>query len=644
MKTGGAVAKSVEEMKGDTLPKLLLENYKRRPSRIAMRRKDLGIWNPYSWEECYLNIKFFALGLQALGFHPGDKISIVGDNDPEWYWAELAAQALGGVSVGLYIDVIPPEVQYIVSHSDSSFAVAKDQEQVDKFLEVIDNLPKLKKIIYWDPKGMRSYRGNPMIASFEKVIETGKEMDQKSPGVFEGAISEGKGTDIAAICYTSGTTGKPKGPLISHDFLVKGGRRFAKINPHEPGDEYLSFVPLAWIAEQLFMVAWLIWGTPINYPESPDTVQENIREIGPQFLLLGPRQWQGLVSMVQMKINDAVFFKRWLYRLCMAVGYKRADYVYESRTKPPWIWSILYKLADWLCLMHIRDHLGLRRTRTGLTGGSSLGPDVFRWFQAIGVNIKEAYGLTEVNPVAMHADWPKPGTVGPVVPGTQVKVSDEGEVLVTSDPIFSGYYKQPDETAKVVQGGWVKTGDAGLFDEDGHLIILDRLKDMLRLKGGEKYSPTYIENRLKFSPYIKDGMVVGGKEREFLFAIINIDFNNVGRWAEKNGYPYTTFVDLSQKSEVYDLIQKDVERVNKDLPPGARVKRFSLLHKEFDPDEGELTKTRKLRRSFLEQKYEAMISAAYKGLDKVITEARVSYRDGRTATIQTEINIRDVEG
>jgi long-chain acyl-CoA synthetase len=371
---------------------------------------------------------------------------------------------------------------------------------------------------------------------------------------------------------------------------------------------------------------------------------ENIREIGPQFLLLGPRQWQGLVSMVQMKMNDAGWLKRWLYRLSLAVGYRYAGARYAGgQNGPSPLQAALYRLADWACLMHIRDALGLRRLRVGLTGGSALGPDVFRWFQAVGVNIKEAYGLTEVNPVAMHGDWPKPGTCGPVVPGVQVKISEEGEVWVSSDPVFAGYYKQPEETAKTLENGWVKTGDAGAFDEDGHLIIYDRLKDMLQLKGGEKYSPTYIENRLKFSAYVKDGMVVGGKERPFLFMIITIDFDNVGRWAEKKGYPYTTFVDLSQRPEVYDLIEQDVVRVNKGLPPGARIRRFSLLHKEFDPDEGELTKTRKLRRSFLEEKYKDLIEAAYSGRTKVTTEAQVKYRDGRTAKIQTEITIKDAQ-
>jgi long-chain acyl-CoA synthetase len=625
----------------DTLPKILIENYNQCPGRVAMRKKDFGIWNPYTWGDCYQNVKYFALGLKDLGFQLGDKVSIVGDNEPEWYWAELAAHALGGTSVGLYVDVIPEEVLYIVDNSDSTFAVVKDQEQVDKFLDIIDELPDLKKIIFWDPKGMRAYLEDPRVADFYDVVKIGRDYEEKNPGVFEESVAKGKGTDIATISYTSGTTGLPKGALISHDYLIKGSKRMAKINPWFSTDEYLSFVPLAWIAEQLFMVAWLLWRAPVNYPESPDTVMENIREIGPQFLLLGPRQWQGLVAMVQMKINDAVFFKRWLYKVSMAIGYRYAEHYYEKREKPPLHVSVLYKLASWSCLMHIRDNLGLSKARVGLTGGTALGPDVFRWFQAIGVNIKEAYGLTEVNPVSSHAEWSKPGTVGPVTPGSEVKISATGEVLVKADPIFSGYYKQPEKSAEALEDGWVKTGDAGVFDEDNHLVILDRLKDMLPLKNGEKYSPTYIENRLKFSPYIKDGMVVGGEDRDFLFAIINIDFDNVGRWAEKNGYPYTTFVDLSQKKEVYDLILQDVERVNKNLQESARVWRFSLLYKEFDPDEGELTKTRKLRRAFLDEKFKDLISAAYSNSSSVTTEAEVKYRDGRTATVKTEISIRD---
>lgn len=627
----------------DTLPKLLWANYREQPSLVAMRKKDLGIWNPLTWENCYNSVKYFALGLHSLGFRPGDRLSIVGDNDPQWYWAELAAQALGGAAVGLYTDVIPSELRYIVDHSDSTFAVAKDQEQCDKFLEIIDKVTNIKKIVYWDPKGMRPYESIPQIISFEEVMELGRRHEIGRPGIFEKMVARGKGKDTAVLCYTSGTTGLPKGALISHEFLIKGAKKFATVKPWKPTDEYLSFVPLAWIAEQLFMVGWLLWKTKVNYPESTETIQENIREIGPHFLLLGPRQWQGLVSMVQMKMSDAGILRRCVYKASMGVGSRVSHYRFERRQTPPLLWRMLHKLADYFCLLHIRDHLGLRRARTGLTGGSSLGPDIFRGFQAIGVNISEAYGLTEVNPVAMHRDWAKAGTVGPPLPGVEVKISSEGEVWIKSDVIFDGYHKQPEETAKILEDGWMKTGDAGLFDENGHLIILDRMKDMLTLRGGEKYSPTYIENRLKFSPYVKDAMVVGGEERDFLFAIINIDFDNVGRWAEKNGVSYTTFVDLSQKKEVYELIQKDVERVNKDLPLMARIKKFSLLHKEFDPDEGELTKTRKLRRAFLESRYKAMIEAAHSGKEKLVTEADVKYRDGRTARVITEIRIWGTE-
>jgi long-chain acyl-CoA synthetase len=347
--------------------------------------------------------------------------------------------------------------------------------------------------------------------------------------------------------------------------------------------------------------------------------------------------------MVQMKINDTNVIKRLLYKLCLPIGYKIADFKLEQRKKPTLFWQFLYMIADWVCFRPIRDHLGLQKVRTGITGGSSLGPDIFRWFRAIGINIKEGYGLTEINPVAIHGDIVKAGTVGPPVPGVTVRISNEGEILVSSDAKFQGYYKQPEEAAKMVVDGWVKTGDAGTFDEDGHLIILDRVKDMLLLKEGQKFSPTYIENRLKFSPYVKDVMVIGGEEREYIFAIINIDFDNVGRWAERNKIPYTTYVDLSQKTEVYDLIQRDVERVNKTLPSGARVKKYALLHKEFDPDEGELTRTRKLRRSFLEDRYGNLINAAYEGQAKVTTEAQVTYRDGRRGSVTTDINIRTLE-
>ncbi len=639
------MVEAVEEKAIDTLPKLLVENYNAIGKKVAMRKKHLGIWHKYTWADCYRNIKHLALGLKTLGLERGDKVCIIGDNDPEWYWAELAVQAMGGVAVGMYIDAIPSEMEYIIGHSESSFAVAKDQEQVDKLLKIKDKLPNLKKIIYWEPKGMSSYIMDPSVMYLGDVMELGKKYEETNPDFFEESIKKGKGDELAVLCYTSGTTGSlPKGAMLSHDYLIKGCIRAFQVNPVYQDDEYVSFVPPAWVAEQLLgITSWLLWRMKVNFPEEPETVQENIREIGPQGILLGPRQWENLFSVVQMKINDTSAIKRLLYRACLIVGYKVADFELEKRRRPPLLWRLLYVIADWVCFRPIRDHLGLKKVRLGITGGSSLGPDIFRWFRAIGVNIKEMYGLTEINPVAAHYDILKAGTVGPPAPGVTIRISDEGEIIAKSGVIFQGYYKQPEETEKVVEKRWVKTGDAGVFEEEGHLIILDRVKAMLTLRGGQKYSPTYIENRLKFSPYIKDVMVVGGEEREFCFAIINIDFDNVGRWAEKNKISYTTYVDLSQKPEIYDLIQREVVRVNKALPPAAQLKSFALLPKEFDPDEGELTRTRKLRRAVLESKYGKLISAAYKGEAKVATEAQVTYKDGRKGSITTDINIRAVE-
>lgn len=628
----------------ETLPKLLLRNWKMHPNRMAMRKKDLGIWNRYTWDDCYQNTKYIAMGLASQGFKRGDKVCIIGDNDPEWVWSELATHALGGITVGLYIDAIPSDLSYIVSHAECRFAFAKDQEQVDKFLEVKDQLPNIDRIFYWDPKGMTPYRDNPLLLPLNELIEQGRKYAELHPEAFDKSLQEGKKTDLALLSYTSGTTGLPKGAMITYEYLIQIGVKFHKVNPTLETDDYVSFVPPAWIAEQMMITGWLLWRSTINFPEAPETVMENVREIGPQFLFLGPRQWQGLLATVQMKINDAHIIKRWIYELSLKIAYKKTFFYFDERKEMPILWKLLYTLAEWACLLHVRDQLGLSRVRVALTGGSALGPDVFRWFHAIGVMLKEGYGLTEINPVAGHTDRIKLGTVGTIAEGVKVKITEEGEILATSNVFFKGYYKQPEETAKTIQDGWVRTGDAGLFDDEGHLIILDRVKDLLTLKGGEKYSPSYIENRLKFSPYIKDVMVVGGKERDFIFAIINIDFDNVGKWAEKRGISYTTFVDLSQKREIYDLILPDVKRVNQNLPEKAKVKRFSLLHKEFDPDEGELTKTRKLRRSFLEQRYANLINAAYAFENKIITEAEVKYRDGRKSVIKTEMNIRTVEG
>jgi len=624
----------------DTLPKIIKDTCTEYPDEICMRKKDLGIWNSFTNAQVYENIKYMALGLANLGINRGDKVCIIGDNDPEWYWAEIAVQSMGASVVGLYIDAMPSDLQYLVNDSESVLVFSKDQEQTDKFLEIKNEIPKIKKIIYWDNRGMVRHNDDPWLLENKALIEQGKSFEKENPDFFKQSVEEGNYEDIAVICYTSGTTGLPKGAMLSHEYLIKGAIRWGAVAPPAPKDNYLSYVPPAWISEQLMIAGWVVFRTQVNFPEEPETVMQNLREIGARTCLLSPMQWQGILSQVQMKIFDTGPIRRFLYNVSLPIGYRYSEFERTHGTKPPLYLRALFWLANGLCLYHIRDHLGLSKLRYALTGGSALGPDVIRWYKAIGVRIRDAYGLTELNPAVTHRELIKPGTSGIPVPGVEVKITNQGEIYLKADVRFSGYYKKPDETAAMLENGWVKTGDAGTIDKDGHLIVYDRMKEMLSLKDGTRYSPTYIQNRLKFSPYIKEVLVIGGKERPFIFALITIDFDNVGKWAEKNHISYTTFVDLSQKKEVYGLIEKDVVQVNTTLPENAKVARYTLLHKEFDADEGELTKTRKLRREFLENKYSNLINAAFENKEHISIEADVRYRDGRTGTMKTDLKIR----
>jgi long-chain acyl-CoA synthetase len=631
-------------MAENTLPKLLKKNAEKYGDRrIAMRVKDRGVWQRFTWKDYYENVKYFSLGLISLGMKRGDKISILGENKPEIFWAELGTQAVGGTMVGIFTDCTPPEVKFYVADSDSTFVVAHDQEQVDKLLQIKDDLPLVKKVIYWDPKGLWSY-DDPILISFPKMIELGMEYEKSHPGLFEESIENGKGEEIALICYTSGTTGLPKGAMISHRGLVAIANAWRDVDHWSDNDRYVSFIPPGWIAEQAVGVAGqLVSGMEVNFPEEPETVQENIREIGPSILFFAPRLWENINRMIQAKITDTSALRRWIYHLLSPIGYKTAEYRSSRKGLGPF-WKLLHHIAHWILFRPLRDRVGLSRIRCAYTAGSAVSPEILNYFQAIGVNIKQLYGGSEQGLVTIHLDGEiKYETCGPPMPGVEVRLSPEGEILVKGDNIFSGYYKNLEATQEKIHDSWYYTGDFGYIDDDRHLVVIDRMEDLKELKGGRKFSPQFAEIRLRFCPYIKDALVIGGEDKDYVTAIINIDLDNVGRWAEAKRIPYTTFTDLSQKAEVIELIKKDIQRINKFLPEWSRIRKFVNLHKEFDADEAELTRTRKLRRTFVESRYSDLITALYGKDREYNVEASITYRDGRKGVIKTAIQVNPVE-
>lgn len=629
--------------KTETIPQLIKRNAAKWSNQTAMCMKMFGIWHQYSWQEYYDNVKHFSLGMIALGLNRGDVVAIIGDNEPQWFWAEFAAQAAGAIATGIYVDSIPSEVKYTVEHSGAKFAVVNDQEQSDKFLEIKDEIPLVQKIIYWDPKGLRNYN-DPILISFNEVIKIGKEYEKNHPGLFEQNVDAGKGEDAAFIYYTSGTTGLPKGAILTHRALITTAKGFINRYPMNEKDNLISNFPAAWVGDSFFAtIPHLLTGARLNFPEEPETIAEDTREIGPNFVIYGPRQWEGLVSEIQVKMLDAGWLKRITYKLFMPVGYKIADIQFEGK-KPNVLWRILHYFAYISLFRPLKDRLGLSNVRFAVTGSSVLSLDTFRLIHAIGIELRQAYASTEAGLISSHGKGEiKFESLGRPVLGTTIRITNEGELLVNSDCMFSAYHKNPEKTKATLVNGWCHTGDAVNLNEQGHIIFMDRLEHMGILKSGAKYAPQYIEGRLRFSPYIKDAMVIGGKDKDYVSAILNIDFAMVGKWAERNRIPYTTFVDLSQKKEVADLVRKDLERVNGYLPEPSRVQKFVLLHKEFDPDEAELTRTRKLRREFMEQRYKELIDALYSGKDKVDVQAPVTYRDGRKGVVTTSIQIRNLQ-
>ena len=630
-------------MEPDTLPKLLRRNFERwGDTEVAFRDKDYGIWNEYTWKDVYEDVKYFSLGLISLGLGPGERAAVIGDNEPQWYWASFAIQAARGITVALFTDAIPDEIQYIVDHSDSRFIVARDQEQVDKLLAVWDKLPKLEKVIWWYWKGMRKYEQD-FITSYEEVIELGKKYEESHPGAFEENIDAAKGDEIANIFYTSGTTGLPKGAMINYRALIGSAETLLTLCDIDHKDNVLCYLPPAWVGEAFFTtVPHLLTGVKLNTLEEPETVFHDITEITPTMILGGPRQWEGWVSKIRAKIDEAGSLEKVVYRSLMPVALKVGEAIVAGEKIPLWR-RIVYRFVDWILLDPIRDKLGLTKGRFAVTAGSVTGTDTMAFMNAIGVRLRQCYGSTEGGMVSGHrSDDIQPSTVGPLLPGVEVKISQDGEILVKSPYLFSGYHKNPEAYAETVRDGWWYSGDAGSIDEQGHLVYMDRVKEMAQLGSGEKYAPQWIESSLRFSPYIKDAITIG-EEREFVTAIINMDYENVGRWAERNHIAYTTFTDLSQKAEVGKLVRQDIDRVNRQLTPATRLRKYALLHKEFDPDEADLTRTRKLRRTAVEKRYGDVIEAMYSGKRSIPVVSELTYEDGRKGTVSAELVIYSVE-
>jgi len=627
----------------DTFPKLLVRNAETFGDRkIAMREKEFGIWQEFSWKEYHDHVKYFSLGMVSLGLQAGDKVAIIGDNRPEWVWGEVAAQAVGAVPLGLYQDSTLKEVSYIIDHSDASFVLAEDQEQVDKILDMKEQLPKVRYIIYSDPRGMRGYK-QPFLIDFKEVENFGRELEQRDPGLFAKNVGATKYEDLAFICYTSGTTGFPKGAMLSFRNFLSMAANLMEVDNKFEKDEFVSFLPLAWIGEQMMCLSSaLLTGFTVNFPEKPETVQENIREIGPTIMFSPPRIWENMTSTVQVKVMDASALKRRMYTWALPVGYAYSDAVFRKEAIPPLL-RLKQRLAYALVFRALKDRLGLLRIRSASTGGAALGPDVFKFFNAMGVNLKQIYGQTEISGIScIHREGDiNFDSVGKPIPETEIRLSDSGEILSRSPSVFIGYYKNPEETEKTLSGGWLHSGDAGYFTADGQLIVIDRVKDVMHLNDATRFSPQFIENKLKFSPYIKECVCLGN-QRDFIASMICIDYPNVGKWAESRRLSYTTYTDLAAKPEVLELLAKEVEKVNVTLPETTRVKKFVPLYKELDADDDELTRTRKVRRAFVGDRYKHVIEGIYAGEGAIPIDAIIKYQDGKTSRIRTTLTVRNL--
>jgi long-chain acyl-CoA synthetase len=595
-----------------TLPQMLAAHARRYGhGKVALREKEYGIWQEVTWEAYAALVRAVCLGLEALGLRRGETLAIVCGNRPAWLYAELGAQALGAIPVGVYVDSLPEQACYVVEHSEARIVVVEDQEQADKILAVRAQLPRLERIVVDDTRGLEDYR-EPLLTSLEEVERLGREAAARDPGHYDAVLARGTPDDVALLAYTSGTTGAPKAAMLSHRNLVAMAAGVTQVDRVLDTDDLVSFLPFSWVGEQLVSVAIALQaGATVSFPEQPATVRQDLREIGPHLVIGPPRFWEAMCSEYQVKIADAGRFKGAAARMALGIGMRVVERRLRRQPVGP-VLRLLAALAHVLTFRALLDRLGLSRARCAYTGGAALGPELFRFFRAIGLNIKQVYGQTESGGISvLHPDDDvRPETVGKPTADTKIKISEAGEILICSPTVFLGYYKNPEATAQALDGGWLHTGDAGLVEEDGHLVVIDRLKDVLSLADGSRFSPALIENKLKFSPYVREAVVVG-EGRPFVVALIQIDMGTVGNWAEGNRVPFTTFKDLAGKPEVFTLIGREVARVNEDLRAAARIHAFALFDKELDADDDELTRTNKVRRSTILGKYRDMIDGLY---------------------------------
>jgi long-chain acyl-CoA synthetase len=621
----------------DTYPKLLRLNAREFGQEIALREKDLGLWKLFTWNDYHTRVKDFALGLLELGLKRGDVIAIIGDNRPDWVAAEVATHAVGALSLGLYRDVLDEEAAYLLNYGEAKLVFAEDEEQVDKLLGLADRAPSLRHIIYSDPRGMRKY-DDPRLMPADRLAEMGRARAAREPALYDSLVDATRGEDVAILCTTSGTTSHPKLAMLAAGRVLRHCATYLSFDPKGPEDEYVSVLPLPWIMEQVYVLGkGLLCRMKVNFVEEPETMMNDFREIAPTFVLFAPRVWEAIAADVRARVMDASPLKQGLYELGMKAGLAALSHNHHSI------------VGETLLFHALRDRLGFTRLRSAATGGASLGPDTFKFFRAMGVPLRTLYGQTEtLGAYTLHPeDAVDPDTTGvPMGETVEIRIDNPdihgvGEIMIRHPNMFLGYYKNPESSAADIKDGWLQSGDAGYFNEKKHLVVIDRIKDLAETSRGERFSPQYLENKLKFSPYIAEAVVLGaGRER--LAAMLCIRFSIVSKWAEKNRITFTTYTDLSARPETYALVQKEVEAVNATLPPAQRISRFLLLYKELDADDGELTRTRKVRRSVINEKYADIIESIYGGRSDIPVDTVIRFQDGTTQRIRTTLKVVDL--